>query len=87
MKRSARFVLTLVLCIALSLSGMLAGVPAARAAEAASSCVLTTISSPASGGTVARSPDVASYTPGTVVTLTATASPGYVFVSWSGSIA
>jgi len=86
MKQSIRLVLALVLCLVLSLSSVLVGVPTARAAEAASSCVLTTISSPASGGTVARSPDAASYTPGTVVTLTATASPGYVFVSWSGSI-
>ena len=35
-------------------------------------------------GTVAKNPDTATYTYGTVVTLTATASPGWTFASWTG---
>jgi uncharacterized repeat protein (TIGR02543 family) len=35
-------------------------------------------------GTVAKVPDTATYTYGTVVTLTATASPGWTFASWTG---
>jgi uncharacterized repeat protein (TIGR02543 family) len=35
-------------------------------------------------GTVAKVPDSATYTYGTVVTLTATASPGWTFASWTG---
>ena len=38
----------------------------------------------AGSGSVARNPNQASYTPGTTVQLTATASPGYHFDSWSG---
>jgi uncharacterized repeat protein (TIGR02543 family) len=36
-------------------------------------------------GTVARSPDQASYTPGAVATLTATPADGWTFSGWSGS--
>jgi uncharacterized repeat protein (TIGR02543 family) len=45
---------------------------------------LTTTASPTAGGTISRSPDAASYTAGTVVTLTATPASGYTFSSWSG---
>jgi hypothetical protein len=38
-------------------------------------------------GTVTKSPDQPSYDSGTVVTLTAVASPGYSFANWSGDIA
>jgi hypothetical protein len=38
------------------------------------------------GGTVARFPDAGSYTPGSKVTLVATADPGYKFAGWSGGI-
>jgi uncharacterized repeat protein (TIGR02543 family) len=48
------------------------------------SYTLTTTVSPTGGGTVTRSPDAASYTAGTVVTLTATPASGYTFSSWSG---
>ncbi len=43
-----------------------------------------TISISAANGTVAKSPGQASYDSGTVVTLTATPSAGYVFSGWSG---
>ena len=39
---------------------------------------------PGAHGTVAKNPDTATYTYGTVVTLTATASPGWTFASWTG---
>jgi uncharacterized repeat protein (TIGR02543 family) len=45
-----------------------------------------TLSTSASGGTIARSPSQSSYVDGTVVTLTATPSSGYVFSGWSGSV-
>ncbi|OQP51812.1 cell wall-binding protein [Niastella yeongjuensis] len=45
---------------------------------------LTTNVSPAAGGTVSRNPNATTYAPGTVVTLTATASSGYTFTGWSG---
>jgi len=47
---------------------------------------LTTTTSPSSGGTITRSPDAASYAPGTVVTLTATPASGYTFTGWSGDL-
>jgi len=40
----------------------------------------------AANGTVGKSPDKTSYVYGDVVTLTATASAGYSFNSWSGDI-
>ncbi|WP_426062064.1 InlB B-repeat-containing protein [Hymenobacter sp. B1770] len=46
---------------------------------------LTTSANPAAGGTIARSPDAASYEPNTVVTLTATPATGYTFTGWSGA--
>jgi photosystem II stability/assembly factor-like uncharacterized protein len=52
-----------------------------------SSCVLTTAALPAAGGSVRRVPDAASYTPGTVVTLTAIPAAGYPFTGWSGDLA
>jgi len=51
-----------------------------------SSCVLIAIASPASGGSIGWSPKTASYTPGTVVTLTAIPDAGYVFAGWSGAL-
>ena len=48
------------------------------------SYVLTTSANPSAGGSVSRSPNASSYSPGTVVTLTATPASGYVFSSWSG---
>jgi photosystem II stability/assembly factor-like uncharacterized protein len=52
-----------------------------------SSCVLTTAALPAAGGSVRRVPDAASYTPGTVVTLTAIPAADYPFTGWSGDLA
>lgn len=40
--------------------------------------------SPSTGGTVARTPDLGEYEPGTVVTLTATPAAGYAFTRWEG---
>jgi uncharacterized protein (TIGR02145 family)/uncharacterized repeat protein (TIGR02543 family) len=40
----------------------------------------------ATNGTVAKSPNATSYDSGTVVSLTATPSPGYQFTGWSGGI-
>jgi uncharacterized repeat protein (TIGR02543 family) len=37
-----------------------------------------------SGGTITRDPDLAKYTNGAVVTLTAVPSPGFVFTRWTG---
>jgi uncharacterized repeat protein (TIGR02543 family) len=51
-----------------------------------SSYVLIAIASPASGGSIGWSPKTASYTPGTVVTLTASPTAGYVFTGWSGAL-
>lgn len=46
---------------------------------------LTVTVSPAAGGIVNRSPNAASYAPGTVVTLTAVPASGYTFTGWSGA--
>jgi uncharacterized repeat protein (TIGR02543 family) len=48
---------------------------------------LTVILSPPNGGSVARSPDLAQYAPGTVVTVTATPAMGYAFSRWDGGLA
>jgi uncharacterized repeat protein (TIGR02543 family) len=45
---------------------------------------LTVNISPSAGGSVSRSPNNATYTAGTVVTLTATPASGYTFSGWSG---
>ncbi len=47
---------------------------------------LTASASPANGGVVSRSPNLASYSLGTVVTLTATPAAGYQFAGWSGAL-
>ena len=47
---------------------------------------LTVVASPTGGGTVTRSPDLAQYDPGTVVTLTATPALGYAFSRWDGGL-
>ncbi|MCX6097436.1 MAG: stalk domain-containing protein [Caldiserica bacterium] len=54
--------------------------------ELVSSYALTTNVSPSTGGSISRSPDTASYTSGTVVTLTAAPAAGYVFIGWSGDL-
>jgi len=48
--------------------------------------MLTVTATPSNGGTVARSPNQASYAPGTVVTLTATPAANYVFTRWAGDV-
>lgn len=50
-----------------------------------SSYTLSVTASPTAGGTVTRSPNTATYTAGTVVTLTATPASGYTFSGWSGA--
>jgi uncharacterized repeat protein (TIGR02543 family) len=45
---------------------------------------LTTSVTPVGSGTITRNPNQTSYTPGTVVALTAVPANGYSFVSWSG---
>lgn len=47
---------------------------------------LTTTASPSAGGSITRSPNAASYTSGTVVTLTAVPASGYSFSGWSGDV-
>jgi len=47
--------------------------------------ILTTTAAPGIGGSIARSPDAANYTPGTLVGVTATPANGYTFVGWSGA--
>jgi len=55
--------------------------------EAPSSYELTLKSSPANAGTTTPSLGTHSYSPGTVVSISAAAQPGYYFVSWSGDVA
>ncbi|MCL2182912.1 MAG: InlB B-repeat-containing protein [Chitinispirillia bacterium] len=50
----------------------------------AESHTLTTGVTPAGGGIVSRSPNLTNYAEGTVVTVTASATMGYVFTGWSG---
>jgi uncharacterized repeat protein (TIGR02543 family) len=45
---------------------------------------LTTTANPSAGGSISRSPNAGTYSPGTVVTLTATPASGYTFTGWSG---
>lgn len=47
---------------------------------------LTTTVTPSGGGTVNRNPNAASYTSGTVVTLTAVPASGFSFTGWSGAV-
>lgn len=47
---------------------------------------LTVNLSPPAGGSVSRSPDLAQYAPGTVVTLRATPAAGYAFSRWEGGL-
>ncbi len=66
-----------------------AAAPAPRnSASAPNPCVsaftLTVSADPAAGGSVAKSPDQATYAFGTDVELTATPAPGYFFQNWSG---
>ena len=46
-----------------------------------------TLTTSATNGTVTKSPDQATYAAGSAVVLTATPATGYVFTSWSGSVA
>jgi len=55
--------------------------------DAASSYALTITASPSVGGIITKSPDQPTYAPGAVVTLTASANPGYTFTGWSGDLA
>jgi hypothetical protein len=48
------------------------------------SYALSLSASPAGGGTVAKSPNQASYDSGAVVQISATANPGFIFTSWAG---
>jgi len=50
------------------------------------SYTLTVTISPSGSGTVTRNPDLAGYSAGTVVTLTANPGAGYAFSSWSGAV-
>ena len=47
---------------------------------------LTIAVSPGGSGSVTKSPDMAAYPAGTVVTLTANPGAGYAFSSWSGAV-
>jgi hypothetical protein len=47
---------------------------------------LSTTAFPSVGGSIARSPDASSYAPGTVVTLTANANPGYHLAYWGAEL-
>jgi uncharacterized repeat protein (TIGR02543 family) len=47
---------------------------------------LTTSSFPANSGTITLNPAGGSYPAGTVVTLTASANPGYTFTNWTGDV-
>lgn len=47
---------------------------------------LSVTTNPAAGGTVTNSPSGSSFTPGTIVTMTATAATGYTFSGWSGAV-
>lgn len=47
---------------------------------------LTTNVLPAGAGSVSKNPNETLYAPDSVVTITATASPGYEFVNWSGDV-
>ena len=46
----------------------------------------TLTSTAGSGGSIARSPDLAQYSAGAVVRLTAAPSSGYLFTGWSGAL-
>ena len=50
------------------------------------SYTLTVTISPSGSGSVTKSPDLAAYPAGTVVTLTANPGAGYTFSSWSGAV-
>ena len=56
----------------------------ARGSVPAGNFTLTATASPTDGGTIARSPNSTSYSPGTSVQVTATAKTGWKFDGWSG---
>jgi hypothetical protein len=60
------------------------GVTANHTIAASFAPILYTLTVTSAHGTVAQSPDAASYAPGTVVALTATPATGYNFVNWTG---
>ena len=62
------------------------GYATAACATTPAAYTLATAVTPAGAGTIARNPDQVTYTSGTAVQLTATASTGYHFVSWSGDL-
>ena len=72
--------------LAISLSSLYTGAPMGLYSFDAVAFTLASGTSSASGGYVSRSPDLLTYAPGTLVTLTATPSAGYTFAGWSGNL-
>ncbi len=60
--------------------------PTTPPSQPATQYALSVAPSPASGGTVTKSPDQAQYPSGTTVTLTATPATGYQFARWEGDV-
>lgn len=69
-----------------SVYGVIYGVATVPTNGGGGTYTLTTSVSPSGAGTVALSPSGGSYSPDTVVTLTASASSGHTFSAWSGDL-
>jgi uncharacterized repeat protein (TIGR02543 family) len=69
----------------ISYSGSAPDIGAIESGATTTNYTLSTNITPAAGGSVTRNPNAASYSAGTVVTLTATAASGYTFTGWSGN--